>query len=121
MRDKKINMYRTHQEAAGVAAKLTAEEELRALDKHQPPSKYHVKNIWKDEEWVDFYMMYDQCRIGKPHQIGDSAIEHAWKKITQAGERSGGKSRVQDIKEAIDSLEKALDMMEKAGARIEGV
>lgn len=184
---KEIDMYRTHQEGAGVDAKLTAEEELEKINlttwidwdgkrecplpagtkiealtgnghslfgsaddfhwkkgwnihpvqrfrlvemrnpaelcekyletaptqgtEEPPPSKYHVKNIWKDKEWVDFYMMYDQCRIGKTHQVGDSAIEHAWKKITQAGERSGGKSKVQDIKEAIQSLEKALEMI----------
>ena len=58
-------------------------------------------------------MMYDQCRIGKPHQVGNSAIEHAWKKITQAGERSGGKSKVQDLEEAIWSLQNAVEMIKE--------
>lgn len=76
------------------------------------PSKYHVKNIWQNCEYIDFYQMYDMYKLGKPHEVGDSAIEHAWKKITVAGNRSGGKSKLQDLREAVDSLNRAIDDIE---------
>lgn len=83
--------------------------------KEGPPSKYHVRNIWKDQEYIDFYMYYDQLKVGQPHQVGDSSIEHAMKKLSAAGMRSGGKSKVQDLKEAIWSLNNAIEMIEKSG------
>jgi hypothetical protein len=76
------------------------------------PSKYHVKNIWQNFEFIDFYQMYDMYKLGNPHEVGDSAIEHAWKKITVAGNRSGGKSKLQDLREAVDSLNRAIDDIE---------
>jgi hypothetical protein len=72
------------------------------------PSPYHVRNIWKDAEWIDFYRMYDMLKSGKVHQVGDSAIEHAMKKLAALGQRSGGKSKIQDIEEAIWSLQNAI-------------
>lgn len=112
---KNIKMYQSIQEGQGQATAMTAKEELEELGitSESPPSKYHVRNIWKDQEWVDFYMLYDQYRLGKTHQVGDSAIEHAWKKITQAGERSGGKSRIEDLEEAIWSLQNAVKMIKE--------
>lgn len=77
------------------------------------PSKYHVKNIWQNCEFIDFYQMYDMYKLGKPHEVGDSAIEHAWKKITDPGNRSGGKSKLQDLREAVDSLNRAIDDIER--------
>lgn len=79
-----------------------------------PPSKYHVRNLWKNQDWIDFYHMYDQFKLGKPHEVGDSAIEHAWKKLTCAGERSGGKSKIQDLEEAIWSLKNAINMIKES-------
>ena len=74
----------------------------------EPPSPYHVRNIWKNEDWIDFYRFYDMLKLGKPHQVGDSAIEHAMKKISNPGSRSGGKDRIKDIEEAIWSLQNAI-------------
>ena len=80
-----------------------------------PPSKYHVRNIWQGEEWLDFYTVWDAIKLGKNYQVGDSAIEHAMKKGFAIGERSGGKSRVQDLKEMIWSLERAVELIEARG------
>ena len=87
-------------------------KEKSARDNTTSPSKYHVKNIWQNCEFIDFYQMYDMYKLGKPHEVGDSAIEHAWKKITVAGNRSGGKSKLQDLREAVDSLNRAIDDIE---------
>lgn len=81
---------------------------------NNPPSRYHVRNIWSGEEWIDFYMYYDQLKLGKPHEVGDSAIEHALKKLSCAGLRSGKKSKIQDLEEAIWSLQNAVKMIDKA-------
>lgn len=77
-----------------------------------PPSKYHVRNIWQGEEWLDFYTVWDAIKLGKTYQVGDSAIDHAMKKGFAIGERSGGKSRIQDLKEMIWSLERAVELIE---------
>lgn len=98
----------THEELIICAA---LEANMAQPEKDVPPSKYHVKNIWKDEEWLDFYMIYDMQKVGKPHQIGDSAIEHAMKKLPAPGMRHT-KTRIQDIKEAIWSLQNAVKMIE---------
>ena len=82
------------------------------INTDHPPSKYHVRNIWQDEEWLDFYTVWDAIKLGKNYQVGDSAIEHAIKKGFAIGERSGGKSRVQDLKEMIWSLERAVELIE---------
>jgi hypothetical protein len=78
------------------------------INTEAPPSPYHVRNIWKDTEWIDFYRMYDMLKAGKVHEVGDSAIEHAMKKLTALGLRSGGKSKIQDLEEAIWSLQNAI-------------
>ena len=80
-----------------------------------PPSKYHVRNIWQGEEWLDFYTVWDAVKLGKTYQVGDSASEHAMKKGFAIGERSGGKSRVQDLKEMIQSLERAVELIGVVG------
>ncbi len=82
------------------------------INTNPPPSKYHVRNIWQDEEWLDFYTVWDAIKLGKNYQVGDSAIEHAIKKGFAIGERSGGKSRVQDLKDMIWSLERAVELIE---------
>lgn len=79
----------------------------------ESPSKYHVKNLWKNRDYIDFYMAYDMFREGKPHCVGDSAIEHAWKKLTCAGARSGGKSKIQDLEEAKWSIQNAINMIKE--------
>lgn len=85
--------------------------ESLVLQDNAPPSRYHVKN--PGGEWLDFYDIWGGIRIGKPYQIGDSAIEHAAKKLYAAGERSGGKSRLDDIKEARWSLDRAIEQIER--------
>ena len=67
-------------------------------------SKYHVSI--KGIE-VDHYDLEDARRVGKVYQPGDSAIEHARKKLGIPGER-GAKDRLQDIIEAKESLERAI-------------
>jgi len=87
---------------------------LHCVDRYHPeapPSPYHVKNIWGHAEYIDFYMYYDQLKLGKPHEVGDSAIEHALKKASQAGLRSGGKSKIQDLEEAARSLLQAVEQI----------
>ena len=142
MSDKKIRMGQSFKSAMAEMAMLDSEilneaeeEAFAAIEKRMdivgqngndgvvyekpmndvPPSRYHVRNIWHNEEWVDFYMFYDQLKLNKPHEIGDSAIEHALKKASQAGMRSGGKTKLQDIEEAIWSLQNAAEMIRKAG------
>lgn len=66
----------------------------------QRPSKYHrcIRGMWVD--------VYD---ILAAYQTDSAAIDHAIKKLLAPGSRSGGKSRVQDIEEAIWSLQRALE------------
>ena len=54
----------------------------------------------------DFYLdVYD---IDAMWPEENTAVVHARKKLINLGKRSGGKSKVQDIEEAIQSLEEAL-------------
>lgn len=59
---------------------------------------------------ADHYDLEDAHRIGKPYQVGDSALEHARKKLRAAGLR-GSKSRLTDIREAKASLDRAIQQI----------
>ncbi len=76
-------------------------------------SAYHVKNIWKESDELDWYMINDMQKLGKPHEVGDSAIEHAKKKLSALGMRSGGKSKLQDLRECVTSLNIAINQIEQ--------
>lgn len=73
-------------------------------------SSYHITINGVE---FDYYDYCDALNAGKVYQPGDAAIEHARKKLTNPGGRSGGKSRYDDIKESRDSLNRALEQMEK--------
>ncbi len=61
---------------------------------------------------MDYYDYCDALNKDKVYQAGDSAIEHARKKLTDPGGRSGGKSRYKDVEEARNTLNRALEQME---------
>ena len=71
-------------------------------------SKYHV--FVRGME-IDFYDFWDAFHVGKPHEAGDSAIEHAVKKLILPGQRHA-KSKMEDIDEAITSLYRAKQQIE---------
>lgn len=56
--------------------------------------------------------VYAVCKI---YEVTDPAIFHAVKKLLRAGRGSGGKSKKQDVSEAIDSLRRYLEMEETEG------
>jgi hypothetical protein len=51
------------------------------------------------------------------YEVTDQAVGHAIKKLMCAGKRIGGKSRVQDLKEARWSIDRAIEI---EVARLEG-
>lgn len=59
---------------------------------------------------ADHYDLEDAARVGQVYQVGDSALEHARKKLRAAGER-GNKSRLKDIREARASLDRAIQQI----------
>lgn len=71
-------------------------------------SRYTVEMTSKT---IDFYDIWDAYHEGKPHKLGDSAIQHAVKKLLIPGERHA-KTRVEDIDEAIASLLRAKQQLE---------
>ena len=77
-------------------------EYIAAIDKAVPEkkkSKYH-RLLPKEGVWIDVYDIIYAWDITNP------AIQHAVKKVVQAGER-GHKDWLTDIQEAIESLERA--------------
>ena len=71
-------------------------------------SKYHVYVRGME---IDFYDFWDAFHVGRGHEIGDSAIQHAVKKLIMPGLRHS-KDRMQDIDEAISSLYRAKQQIE---------
>lgn len=71
-------------------------------------SKYDI-NI--NGSKADHYDLEDAQRIGEQYRAGDSALEHARKKLRAPGER-GSKDRLTDIIEARNSLNRAIDQIE---------
>lgn len=84
----------------------------RAEESDTPPSAYHIRN--PGGKWLDFYDLYDALREGKTHQIGDTALEHAFKKMMNPGGRSGGKDRLRDLKDMRWSIDRAIEQHEQA-------
>lgn len=90
-----------------------ASEQGRKHDAGKPRSKYHMENLCKGVDEVDYYRVMDIFRIGRPRQVGDSAVEHAIKKLLIPGER-GAKGRIQDLEEAVRSIKEAIKMVEES-------
>lgn len=55
---------------------------------------------------IDLYEICRACDVRCP------AVQHAVKKLLYAGKRGGGKSRLQDLKEAKTAIERAIEMEE---------
>lgn len=62
---------------------------------------------------VTFLKTLDVYRVCRLFNVTDSAIAHAIKKLLLPGERTGGKSFYDDIKEARDTLTRCLEMMDE--------
>ena len=60
---------------------------------------------------IDIYMILSL------YQVTDHAIGHAIKKLLLAGDRTGGKSSMDDLVEARDTLTRKLDMLEQLSKR----
>jgi len=58
-------------------------------------------------------VLIDIYRIFVLFEVTNPSIQHAVKKLIVAGKRNGGKSEVQDIQEAIDTLERYKEMKEE--------
>ena len=78
-------------------------------------SKYNI-NI--NGSAADHYDIEDAQRVGKVYQVGDSALEHARKKLRIAGLR-GSKDRLTDIVEARESLSRAIHQIEESLSDVE--
>ena len=96
------------------------EEEPVKEGSDTPPSIYHVKN--PGGKWLDFYSIWDAIMLGKVHQVGDTAIAHAAKKMLAPGKRDGKKDRLHDLKDmqwtvgrAIEQEEQRLKTIDEAG------
>lgn len=78
--------------------KHDASQDLRAQFPHYHKYVGHLK-------YVDVY------RVLALFSVTDPCIQHAVKKLLVPGKRTAGKSREQDIREAIASLNRALQML----------
>jgi hypothetical protein len=74
------------------------------LHNHDMEKHSHYK---KD---VSHLKMIDVYRVLNLFEVTDPCVQHAVKKLLCAGKR-GGKSKEQDIREAVDSLNRALQMI----------
>lgn len=59
------------------------------------------------------YLKLDIYRVLDLYKVTDHAIAHAVKKLLLAGDRTGGKSLVDDVTEARDTLNRWLEMREE--------
>lgn len=59
---------------------------------------------------VDVYAVHELFNVGDP----SGALHHASKKLLLSGQRTGGKSKYKDIKEARDTLTRWLDLQDSA-------
>lgn len=75
-------------------------------------SKYHRKITMDEDGYSDVYDVLKAFGITCPAQA------HAIKKMLAPGQRSGGKSRKQDIEEAIWSLNRSLELEEVADSGV---
>lgn len=58
-----------------------------------------------DRGWIDYYTIADLYNFG-------SIVDHSIKKMMAAGHRNGGKSKLQDLKEARNQLDRAIEELE---------
>ena len=73
-------------------------DDLRAQFPHYHKNVEHLR-------YIDVYSVL------KLFEVTDPAIAHAVKKLLVPGKRTAGKTREQDIREAVVSLNRALQMM----------
>lgn len=68
---------------------------------------HYYKSV-KDMDYID---IYEVCRL---FNVDDNtgAIHHAIKKLLVSGGRSGGKTKRQDVDEAIQSLQRWVEIMD---------
>lgn len=62
----------------------------------------------------------DVYRIIELYGITNPCVGHALKKMLCTGNRSGGKTYEQDLREAVDSLNRALQMIEEDKKKTQG-
>lgn len=87
------------------AAKATGEvKPTKALTMAQKYPKYY-KSV-KGLEEIDVYTVHQLFNIEDP----SGCIQHASKKLLLSGVRTGGKSKIEDIKEARDTLTRFLQL-----------
>jgi hypothetical protein len=88
------------------ARKIDVEDDLTASE-HEHLEKYpHYYRDIRHLNVLDIYRVLDLF------STGDSALDHAAKKILAAGKR-GAKDKEKDIKEAIDTLTRRLEMLQE--------
>lgn len=66
---------------------------------------------------IDVYRVCDLFRVDDP----SGATQHAIKKLLLPGQRGGGKERVKDYREAVDTLLRRLEMLEEDAAAFEAI
>lgn len=81
-------------------------EEIEEIEINQLPANSHYFIDVSEHKTIDVYAI---CKL---YNLQDSsgALHHALKKILCPGKRSGGKSQMRDIKEAIASLNRFVDL-----------
>lgn len=81
---------------------------LKGIPKRGTDSRYD--EYFKDVSGLNRIDVY---RVHKLFNVQDEPLCHASKKILLAGNRTGQKSIIKDIQEAIDSLERFLEMCQE--------
>jgi len=105
--------------AAAKALNILKQQEKQQLEGKQG---HHSSFTASEREHLEKYPHYyrdirhinilDIYRVLDLFSTGDSALDHATKKILAAGKR-GAKDKEKDIKEAIDTLTRRLEMLEE--------
>lgn len=86
-----------------VIKEVPEEKELSQTKVNQIKHSHYKKDVSR-------LKMIDVYRVLSLFEVTDPCIQHAVKKLLCAGKR-GGKSKEQDIREAVDSLNRALQMI----------
>ncbi|UGL60992.1 hypothetical protein [Pseudomonas phage vB_PaeS_TUMS_P81] len=97
-----VDCKKLHQMAPVKVNKMTTQVQREAapLNRYQRP----IPSTWK---FVDVYRINMLFPLGELDPSG--ALDHARKKLMAPGQRSGGKSLLQDVKEARDTLNRWLE------------
>lgn len=66
---------------------------------------------------VSKFTTVDVYRVLKMYSVTDPCIAHAVKKLLVPGGRGGGKTQVQDVQEAIDTLTRFIEMNNEEGIK----